>query len=223
MRVLVSGAVRIVSFVVRHLAARGHRLSVVVADPTAADRISENGADQVVVGRPSDPTILEDAGARRAEVMLALGERDEENLIACQLARRLYGVPRTLALANDPDNEEVLRALGVDVAFSPVPLLASLIEQRAELEQITEVLPVASGLVTVTEVGLGAEGPVVGRSLREVELPSGGLVACVVRGQEAIVPRGDTVLATGDRLVVVAATEVTAHVLRALTGSGKRD
>lgn len=218
MRLLVTGHGRMVGFVARHFVAVGHHVTALVADPAAAMRLAEGEADTVVVGSGSDPSALEAADARLADAVLALEEHDERNLATCQLCRVLFDVPRTLALVNDPDNETVFRALGIDVAFSLAPLLASLIEQRTKLQDVLSLVPMAEGAVRVTELVLRSGAPAAGLRLAELVLPEGGLVACVVRGGQAIVPRGVTQLAVGDRLVVVAAQDRLGDVVHALVG-----
>jgi trk system potassium uptake protein TrkA len=130
---------------------------------------------------------------------------------------RLYGVPRAVALANDPDNADVFQRLGV-TSFSTTQVVGSMIEQRAALEQITNLLPVGEGRVLVTEMLLEESSPVVGRRLADIPLPGDALVAVVVRGREAIVPKGGSVLEAGDRVVLVSLPEHHGQAVRALTG-----
>ena len=75
---------------------------------------------------------------------------DEDNLVICEIATRWFHVPRTLALVNDPDNEEVFKELSDTTAFSTTHILANLIEQRAGFEEITNLLPVGEGKINVT-------------------------------------------------------------------------
>jgi trk system potassium uptake protein TrkA len=125
-----------------------------------------------------------------------------------------------LSLANDPDNAEIFQNLGVS-AFSTTHIVGSLIEQRASLEQITNLLPVAEGKVNVTEIALDAGFPVAGKSLKELELPENALVAVVIRDNQPIVPRGATRLLAGDRVVLITLPENHGPVLKAFTGERK--
>jgi trk system potassium uptake protein TrkA len=149
--------------------------------------------------------------------VLAITPNDQDNLVICQLASTRYHVPRAIALANDPDNAEVFQKLGI-TAFSTTEIIGSLIEQRASLERITNLLPVAQGRVNVTEVVLDDSCPVVGRHLREVRMPENALVGIVTRGETPIVPRGSTRLEPGDRVVLLTLPENHGEVLRILTG-----
>jgi trk system potassium uptake protein TrkA len=152
--------------------------------------------------------------------VLAITPNDQDNLVICQLASLQFGVPRAVALANDPDNAEIFQNLGVS-AFSTTPIVGSLIEQRASIEQINNLLPVAEGKVNVTEIALDAGFPVAGRLLKEIELPENALVAVVIRDNQPIVPRGATRLLAGDRVVLITLPENHGPVLKAFTGEGK--
>jgi trk system potassium uptake protein TrkA len=122
-----------------------------------------------------------------------------------------------VALANDPDNAEVFEKLGV-AGFSTTRIIGSLIEQRASLEQITNLLPVGEGRVNVTEIVLDDDSPVVGRLLKDIDLPENALVAVVIRDNKPIVPRGANDLLAGDRVVLITLPENHGPVLKAFTG-----
>jgi len=155
-----------------------------------------------------------------ADVVLAITPNDQDNLVICQLASLQFGVPRAVALANDPDNAEIFQNLGVS-AFSTTHIVGSLIEQRASIEQITNLLPVAEGKVNVTEIALDAGFPVAGKLLKDIELPENALVAVVIRESQPIVPRGATRLLAGDRVVLITLPENHGPVLKAFTGEGQ--
>jgi trk system potassium uptake protein TrkA len=153
--------------------------------------------------------------------VLSVTPNDQDNLVICQLADIRFHVPRTLALVNDPDNEEVFRQLGITAAFSTTRILSNLIEQRASFEDIINLIPVGEGKVNVTEVVLGESSPVVGRPLIDIALPENSLIATIMRNGQPIVPRGATVLQVGDRLIVMTLPENHGQVLRLLTGDTK--
>ena len=173
----------------------------------------------VVFGDGSDLVILKEAGAMGADVVLAITPNDQDNLIICQLASIQFHVPRSIALANDPDNVGIFEKLGVS-AFSTTHIVSRLIEQRASLEQIVNLLPIGEGRVNVTELVLPAYSPVVGKPLKKIGLPENVLVAVVMRDLHPIVPRGDDILLAGDRIVLITLTEHHESAVKAFLGSG---
>ena len=167
-------------------------------------------------GTAAIPTILEEAGAQGADAALAATPNGEDSLAICQLAGLQFGVPRTVALVNDPDTEEVFKKLGVK-AFATTRMVASLIEQHAALDEIINFVPVGEGKVNITEVALKPDAPIIGTTLRELDL----MVAVILRGDDAIVPRGSTVVRAGDALAPVTLPDNHGRVLRIVTGRGK--
>jgi len=217
MKILIVGGGKTLYFLCRNFASKGHEVIVINRNREECVDLARQLTATVVCGDGSDPEILKEAGAMAADVVLAVTPNDQDNLVICQIASLQYGVPRTLALANDPDNTEVFEKLGVP-AFSTTEIIGSLIEQMASLEQITNLLPVAEGRVNVTEVVLDSRAPVAGKFLKDIELPRNALVAVVIRGREAIVPRGLSQLLAGDRVVLITLPENHGKVVKTFTG-----
>jgi trk system potassium uptake protein TrkA len=222
MRVLYASDGRRLHYLATSFAGRGHVVTAIARGAEECSRLAKKGLVTVVQGDPSDPSVLEDAGARRADVFLGATTSDPDNLIACQMAMLRFQVPRTIALVNDPENEEVFRGLGVE-AFSTGQTVASLVEQRTALQAVTELVPVGNGAVRIVEVTLLPSSPVLGRTLAECVLPADALIAVVTRAGHALIPHGSTELRAGDRVLVVALAASSDAALLALTGpSSKR-
>lgn len=219
MRILLFGGGKTVYFLAREFTSKGHHTTVITRDPEEARRFAHQLDSVVVHGDGSSPTILEDAGVRQVDVLLALTPADQDNLIACQVAQRMFGVPRTFALVNDPENEAVFHELGVTVAFSATQVVARMIEEQADIDEVINLFPVAGGRVQVTEVSLRGHAPSVDKTLLELELPQESLIATIIRGDDVIIPGGKTHLREGDRLLVVTEPQVYERVMETLTGS----
>ncbi|MFO7907544.1 MAG: TrkA family potassium uptake protein [Pirellulaceae bacterium] len=217
MKVLIIGGGKPVYFLCRTFLAKGHRVTVVNRNQDECVQMARRLKVTVVHGDGSDPTILEETGAHRSDAVLAVTSNDQDNLAVCQLASMEYGVPKTVALVNDPDNEAVFQKLGVS-AFSTTRTIASMIEQRTALDEITNLIPVGEGKVNITEIKLLAGSPVVGKPLRDLSLPPDSLIAVVLRNGDAVVPRGDTTLRTGDRIVLITLPSNHGPVIKAITG-----
>lgn len=218
MNVLVVGGGKVVYFLSRTFLSKGYEVTVVNREREECTELARRLSATVVHGEGSDPRILEEAGAHTADAVLAVTPNDQDNLAICQLADVRFRVPHTVAIVNDPDNEEVFRQLKITAAVSTTRILSSLIEQRVGSDEITNLIPVGEGRVNVTEVVLGAKSPVAGRALRDIALPENSLVASVLREGQPVVPRGSTVLQISDRLIVMTLPENHGRVLRTLTG-----
>jgi len=218
MNILIVGGGKVVYFLCRTFLSKGYKVTVINRDRDECIQLARRQKVTVVYGDGSNSQILEEAGADTADAILAVTPNDQDNLVICQLADMRFRIPRTLALVNDPDNEDVFLQLGITDVFSTSHILSSLIEQRAGFDEITNLIPVAGGKVNVTEIFLRDNSPVVGRALKDIALPENSLVASILRDGQAIVPRGATVLQAGDRLVVITLPKNHGQVLKALTG-----
>lgn len=219
MKVIIAGGGRALYFLCRKFTAKGYGVVIINRDNDECVRLARQLPATVVCGDASDAGILKQAGAVEADAVLAITPNDQDNLVICQLAALHFGVPRTVALANDPENAEIFEKLGV-TAFSTTQIVASLIEQRAAFEQITNLLPVGQGRVNVTEIVLAADSPLAGKLLRDIDLGANALVAVVIRADKPIVPRGASSLLAGDRVVLISLPENHGDVLRVFTGEG---
>jgi trk system potassium uptake protein TrkA len=217
MKVLIVGAGKTLYFLCRNFTAKGYEVVIINRDRAECVQLARQLSATVVCGDGSDAVILKEAGAIDADAVLAITPNDQDNLVICQLAAIQFGVPRAIALANDPDNAEIFEKLGVS-AFSTTKIVGSLIEQRASLEQIINLLPVGEGRVNVTEIILDAGSPVAGKLLKDIVLPENALVAVLIRDNQPIVPRGANQLQTGDRVVLITLPENHGAVLKAFTG-----
>ncbi len=217
MKVLIVGGGKTLYYICRNFTARGYQVVIINRNREECVQLARQLTATVVWGDGSDAGILKEAGAMEADAVLAVTPNDQDNLVICQLASLKFGVTRAIALANDPDNAEVFEKLGV-CAFSTTHILGSLIEQRASLDQILNLLPVGEGMVNVTEIILDADSPVVGKFLKDIDLPKNALVAVVIRDKHPIVPRGANDLREGDRVVLITLPENHGPVLKVFTG-----
>lgn len=217
MKVIIIGGGRSLYFLAQTFRKKGHAVTIINRDAAECTRLAQQVDATIVQGDGSDQRILEEAGARAAAVVLAATPSDSDNLIACQLAKTRFTVPRAIALVNDPDNQSIFRQLGID-AISTALTVASLIEQRAALDQVTDLIPAGDGKVTISEVTLTESFSHAGRPVSEIEFPRDALIAVVIRGSESVIPRGDTELRVGDRVLLVTLSESHEQALKILTG-----
>ncbi len=218
MRIIMIGGDKTVYFLARQFVEKGSHVTIINRDPNRARELAQQTQALVVLGDGSDVQRLEEAGARRADVVMALTSHDQDNLISCQIAQKMFAVPRTLALVNDPENEDIFRKLGITVAFSATRIIASLIEQQATFDDITTLMPIAEGRINVTDVRLDQYSPAVGKTLLELELTEGSLIAAIIRGEDVLVPRGGTRLQDRDHLILISHPEHEAEDLMTLCG-----
>ena len=218
MKVILIGQGKLLYFLAKQFISKGYDLTIINQDLAEATALSRQLKATVMNGDGSNLLLLKEAGAYRADVLLSLTSQDEDNLVACQIAKKLYGVPRTIALVNDPEHQQVFEQLGITVAFSPIKLLANLLEQQTDFEEIKNLIPVAEGKVSVAEIELARNSPAVGKTLEELDLPRGSLIGCILREGQVIVRSGASRLQIADRLFLISQPEHYGQFLHILIG-----
>jgi len=215
-RIVLAGGGRLVYFLTRIFLSKGFTVTIINKNREECTQLARRLKATVINGDASDPIVQEEADTAFADMMLAITPHDHVNLVISQIASLKFQVPRVLALVSDPDNEEIFQKLGVS-AFSPTKIIANLIEQKAGFEEITSLIPLGEGKITVTEITLSRDSAVIGKAIKDIPLPDNSLVAFILRNKNPIVPRGNTVLEADDRLLLVALPENHGKILRLLT------
>lgn len=205
MQTVVVGAGKVGYYLVRTLIDRGHRVSLVEKDPRRCRAIAEDIGILTVNGDGTDLAALVDAGADEANAVAAVTGMDETNLVVCQLAKRKLGVKKVVARVNNPKNRAVLRRLGVDVAVSGTALIADAIEEEMVYHDMRTLLRLHHSGLSLVELAVAQGSRASGRALGELagDLPRGCVLVSVARGDEVIVPRGETVLSAGDMVMAL--------------------
>lgn len=129
MYVLIVGAGRVGSAIARWLLAGDHEIAVIDKDPERCSAIEEELGGVAVLGDATEATILAKAGANRADLLIATTRRDDENLVACQLAKHRFGAGRVVALVNVPEHVDLFARLGIDVTVNLTQLLVDRIQE----------------------------------------------------------------------------------------------
>jgi len=218
MNIILIGGDQTTYFLAREFLSQGHQVTLINRDPEDSRIMSQKLKATVLLGEGSDPETLEQAGARSADVLIAMTPHDHDNLVACQVAGLQFELPRTIALVNDPENEAIFQDLGISVAFSATRIIASLLNQQTRFAAITHLMTLGQGQISLTEVMLSANSPVAGKTLHEIDLPENFLVAAILREDVVLVPRGPTRLAAGDKLILVGAQADFKTILKQLAG-----
>lgn len=201
MRIVIAGCGRVGSDLALTLSEEGHDVSVIDNRPGVFDRLGSTFNGTTHEGLGYDVRLLRDAGIEFADAFVAATDSDNANAMAVQVAKRVFGVPKTIARLDDPAREDAYRAL--DVQFVPGARLTSkVIHEQIVREEFSYHVTFSGGDVEIVEMIIGAEGD--GRPVVDLEVPGDLRVAAVYRGQRTLIPDDDFALAHGD-LVVAAA------------------
>jgi trk system potassium uptake protein TrkA len=214
---IIVGAGNTGQHVAQALLAEGHSLAIIERRADVFGELPAELAERGVMGDGSEPSVLERAGIRRADVLVATTNTDEDNLVVCSLAKREFDVPRTVARVNHPNNAWMYaKDLGVDVGISQAHIMADLIQAEVSVGDLTSLLRLPEGEVTLIEGTIAPAARAAGRTLGALALPAGALPVALLRGPSVLPPAATATLAAGDRLVILAERALENQVAEAL-------
>lgn len=181
----------------------GLSIRIFERDPERAREIAARFPENVMVlvGDATDTDLLREERFDKVNVFIGATADDEDNLIACQLARS-YGAERTVALLDKPSYRNIYDVMGVDFAISPRILCANRILRFVRSENVLTIAVVAEGRGEVIEIEARLPAGKSEVKIKNLGLPKGVVVGAVVHGEDVTIPRGDTVVRQGDRLIV---------------------
>jgi trk system potassium uptake protein TrkA len=216
MRIVIAGSGVTVYFLAKRFTSKGHKVSIISDSQEDCDYYARNLKALVINGECSDLDVLTQAETHAAEIFIGMTQRDQDNLVVSQIAQAYFNVPRIIAVVNDPDNEKVFQKMGIR-ALSPSLFLLEAIESMSSLEEVRHQFSAVEGRVLLTELEIRRESKSVGRLLKDIALPGGVLVGVVLRGENIIIPQGDTEILPGDRMLVLSQADNLSIVLNILS------
>ena len=204
MYIIIVGGGEIGYYLSKALLDKGHEVLVIEKDSRKVGQIEEELGSICLQGNGSQVSTLEEAGARRANLLIAVTEEDEENLIASQIAKHKFNVPRTIARLDNPMNEALFKKLGIDVAISSTRLILEVIEREVSMPFLTRLSSLKGGEVEIVEVKIPPTSAKVGKQIKDLPLPEGSNIFLLIRREESLqMPMLGTVIEAGDRLMAL--------------------
>lgn len=141
MNIVMVGGRKKIDFLAQSLLAKGHNITMIHDDECYCKFLARTHDAPVICGDGTKPYLLEDANIEGADIVIALTPKDADNLVICQLARKVYGVKRVFATVSNPKNVEVFKKLGINTVISATYIVAGIIEQMASINEVADFIP----------------------------------------------------------------------------------
>lgn len=207
MHIVIAGGGKIGYYLSNTLLSFKHKVSVIERNEDLCVKLANELNIPVVKGDATNIAGLKDVGTDRADIFIAVTGRDEDNLIACQLAKRNFKVRRTIARVNNPKNIEVFERLGVDTAVSSTSIIADLIEQEVDYVGMKTLMKLRNGKVVLNEIQITGKSPVCNKRLKDINIPKDCIVISIIRDDGIIIPGEHTVIRDSDVIIAVSSEE----------------
>jgi len=211
MYIIIVGGGRLGYSLTKALLNEGHELLLIEKNADVCDKINKELGSICLRGDACETAIQAEAGTGRADLLIATTGEDEDNLVACQVAKYRFNVPRTIARVRVPRNEQIFKQLGVDVTVNSTNIILERIEHEVPSHPLTHLFCLTGDNreMEILEIRATAGSAAVNKTLNEIVLPNKVVLGLVIRnGEKPFVPRGDTVFKSGDQIIAVAPTNV---------------
>lgn len=219
MYVVMAGGGKVGRFIATDLLADGHDVTIIERIETRCEQMLRDYDLLVIHGDGTEVRYLEQARLERADVFVATTGSDEDNFVACQLARTSFEVPRVISRINNPRNEEIFAALNIE-GISSTSLISRLIREEVTVGNLIHLTTLRAGKINLVEIDIPA-GAAPSAPLSEIDLPAQSTVVCVFRGDDTLIPTPELRLEPGDQVIALTTPELE-EALRAAVLGGER-
>jgi len=220
MYIIVVGGGRVGYYLSRALLDEGHEVLLVEKDAAICETVTDELGSICLRGDGCEAATLAEVGTDRADMLVAVTGDDEDNLVACQVAKHKFNVPRTIARIGNPQNETLFKKLGIDVTISSTNVILENIEAEVPTHPLTHLLAIENSGLEIVEIKIPPESTTIGKSVRQLSLPPEIKLALVIHKEgKWRIPTLNTVLRAEDRIIALTTHELEESLRTALRGA----
>ncbi len=220
MYIIVVGGGRLGYYLTKALLDEDHEVLIVEKNATICETIVGEMGSVCIRGDGCEASTLAEVGTGRADMLIAVTGDDEDNLVACQVAKHKFNVPRTIARIRNPKNETIFKKLGIDVTVSSTNIILEHIEEEVPTHPLTHLLTIRDKGLEVVEVKIPPKSTAVGKTIKELSLPPGSTLSLIIRKEhKPIIPKATTILQAEDQIIAVTTPESEEALRASLRGS----
>ena len=220
MKVAICGGGSVGTTIARDLNTSGHEVLVLEQDPDLVERRRRELDVTWIAADACEVASLDAAGLATVDVVVAATGDDEDNLVISLLAKQEFAVPRVVARVNNSKNQWLFNeGWGVDISVSTPQLITAIVEEAVSVGSLVRLLQFEGGATHLVEVTLAPESPAVGNAISTLGIPREAAIVAIVRDDRLVVPRAETVLQSGDEVLVLVSLGAEPEVRRELVGA----
>ena len=201
---------------------KGNEVTLVEQDRRRYLIIEEELEHAVQYGDATELWVLERAGIQRAELVIAVTGDDEDNILICQIAKEKYLCERTISRVNNPRNLQHFELLGIQPAVSATDLILRLIEHEVPQYGLVHLLDLPAERLEIIEIEVMPGAPAASKAVADIDIPDGSLIISVLRNGEGFVPKAETVIETGDEVLLVLDPGLESDITQQFAPNGAR-
>ena len=219
MYIIVVGGGRVGYYLTKALLGEGHEVLLIEKSASICETINEELGSICYRGDGCEAATLAEIGTGRAGMFITVTGDDEDNLVACQVAKHKFNVPRTIARIRNPGNETLFKKLGVDITVSSTNIILEHIEEVVPTHPVTHLFTLREKGLDIVEVRIPPEATTAGKSIKGLSLPDESRLVLVIPGKgKPRLATANTILQGGDQVIALTTPESEEGLRTALRG-----
>ncbi len=219
MYIVIIGGGRVGYYLSKALLDEGHEVLIIEKAANVCETINDELGSICYRGDGCETSTLAQVGTGRADMLVAVTGDDADNLVACQVAKHKFKVPRTIARIRNPKNEKLFKMLGIDVTISSTNVILEQITEEVPTHPVVHLHEIRDRGLEIVEVKIPTGAETIGKAIRDIVLPSGTLLLLMIRkAQRPVVPSPNTLLTAEDQVIAVVDPNSEEALRKALRG-----
>ncbi len=220
MKYVIVGGKEEADFVIKMLKQnKKNKLVVINKDRKICKFLAEANNIRVLNSDHSKGYTFEEAEVSGFDFLISLCHSDTENYVVCKMAKDIYGIKKVISIVNNPKNVDVFKRLGIERALSSTYLLTQAIKSETNLSDVFKTSTLQDDKVLLTEVIIKENSKLCNKTLMEIRFPEGMTVSCIYRSPDVIIPKGNTEILTGDKLLIISSPNMQKEVIKFVEGT----
>jgi trk system potassium uptake protein TrkA len=204
MYIIIIGGGRVGYYLSKALLDEGHEILIVEKNATYCQTVNDELGNICFHGDGCEASTLAEVGTARADMVIAVTGEDEDNLVACQVAKHKFKVPHTIARIRNPKNEKLFKKLGIDVTISSTNVILEQITEEVPTHPLTHLHEIRDRGLEIVDVKIPQGATTIGKAIKEIVLPAGTILSLIIRKtQKPLVPTVNTTIEAEDHVIAV--------------------
>jgi trk system potassium uptake protein TrkA len=205
MKVIIVGGGKVGTYLASLLLANGQDVTLIEDNDKYYNKAMKELPENILCnGNASDPAVLEKVGIASADVLAAVSDADEKNLVVSTLAKMEFGVSKVIARVNNPKNAWLYNSgMGVDVQVNQADIMAHLVVEEMDLENMFTLMKLNRGEYSIVQMSVRQTSHAANQILKDLPIPKNAVLISITREGSVVIPKGDTQVLVGDEILIL--------------------
>ena len=205
MKVIIVGGGKVGTYLAALLLSNGHQVKLLEDNEKLFNKAAKELPKDILINEnATEPEVLEKVGIASADVLAAVTEEDQKNLVVSTLAKMEFGVAKVIARVNNPKNTWLYNSeMGVDVQVNQADIIAHLVVEEMDMQNMFTLMKLNRGEYSIVQMNVRETSKAANKFLKDLSIPKKSVLISVTRDGEVVIPKGDTQILAGDEILIL--------------------